>query len=127
LRVPSTRRAALLATAGAILAMAPAAGTARAHVKVVASSPVKNATLAKAPGKVTVTFTKQLLEGALEVRRSGVVVSTGPNGIDPANVTRLRVKLRPRTGAGTYRVSWQVVGPDGHRQRGSFTFTVRKR
>ena len=28
---------------------------------------------------------------------------------------------------GTYTVSWQSAGPDGHIQKGDFTFTVKRK
>ena len=102
-----------------------APAVALAHVDVVATSPKRNAQLAKAPRAVTVTFSEQILGGTITIRNGqGRVVSTG-GGRDPADVRRLRAKLRPGLGKSTYTVRFTAKAPDGDEVSGSFRFTVR--
>ena len=124
-RGPRKSIAALVAAACSILAIGAGASAALAHVDVVATSPKRNAQLAKAPRAVTVTFSAQTLRGTIAVKNGqGRVVST-KGGRDPGDVRRLRVTLRPGLGKGAYVVRWTAVAPDGDEATGSFRFTVR--
>jgi methionine-rich copper-binding protein CopC len=120
----SVRIALVLAVVSTLaLVTIPSAG---AHTEVVATSPKAGARTAKAPARVTVTFSAVIRGGTIVVRApGGAIVSRGPGGRDPANAKRLRVGLRTGLGSGRYTVRWTVDGADGHRQRGTFRFTVR--
>ncbi|MEZ5102455.1 MAG: copper resistance protein CopC [Thermoleophilia bacterium] len=112
----------LVALAAAVLAF-PASSL--AHTDVRSTSPADGAVRKKAPARVSITFTGQILSGSIVVRKAGKVVSTGSNGIDPRNVARLTVKLKSGLGNGRYVVSWTAKAPDGHRQKGTFDFRVK--
>lgn len=121
----SLRRIAVVA--GASLVLASTAVAAIAHTDVKSTSPRDGAVLAKPPGSVSATFAGQILSGSITVKKGGTVVSTGPNGVDPRNVARLRVKLKSGLGSGVYNVAWEAKAPDGHRQTGTFSFRVTKK
>lgn len=121
----SLRRAAV--AVGASLVLASTAVAALAHTGVRSTSPADGSVLTKPPATVSVTFQGQILSGSITVRKGGKVVSTGPNGIDPRNVARLRVKLERGLGTGVYSVAWEAKAPDGHHQTGSFRFRVGKK
>lgn len=76
---------------------------------------------------MTVTFTGQIRSGTLTVKRGGTTVSTSRGGQDPRNVRRLKVGLRSGLKAGRYTASWTIKAVDGHAQKGSFTFRLKKR
>jgi len=115
---------AALVAAGSILAMGPAVQLAGAHVGVSATSPRAGAILQRVPRTVSVTFTGEILEGTIVVRKAGVVVSKGTGRKDPTNARRVRVAMKSGLGKGTYVVRWTVTSPDGHHQHGSFRFRV---
>ena len=106
--------------------LAPAAA---AHALLVGSRPAANASLARAPRQLTLTFTEapdprlstvQLLNGA------GRVVS-GVSGVRPrpGHPNELSVTLAPGLADGVYTVHWRTVSTvDGHVAESSFPFGV---
>lgn len=115
----------------AVALTAPSA--ALAHAKVVASSPAHGSNVAK-PRAVTLTFSEALLpptaatsiimtampgaanHGEMAIRN----FTTGWSNGNKTMTLKLRQPLRP----GTYDVRWQAAGADGHRMKGSVSFTV---
>lgn len=119
-----------IALAAAALA---APSGALAHAKVVASSPAQGSTVAR-PRSVTLTFSEALLPPTAAanivmtampgVKNHGEMAirnfTTGWSNDNKTMTLKLRQPLRP----GTYDVRWQAAGADGHRMKGSVTFTV---
>lgn len=119
-----------IALAAAALA---APSVALAHAKVVASSPAQGSTVAR-PRSVTLTFSEALLPPTAAasvvmtampgVKNHGEMAirnfTTGWSNDNKTMTLKLRQPLRP----GTYDVRWQAAGADGHRMKGSVTFTV---
>jgi methionine-rich copper-binding protein CopC len=104
-----------------------AATAASAHTEVKSTSPAGGATVKSTLTKVTVTFTGELKRGTLRVTGpGGKVVSAGDGGRDPRNTSRLIVGLKRSLKPGSYTASWTVVAADGHKQKGSFHFKLRK-
>jgi methionine-rich copper-binding protein CopC len=117
------RRTAALASA---LALGGAA-IASAHTEVKSTSPTGGATARTTLTRVTVTFTGSLTSGTLRVAGpGGKVASLSNGGRDPRNTSRLLVGLKGSLKPGSYTASWSVVAADGHRQKGSFRFKVKK-
>jgi methionine-rich copper-binding protein CopC len=117
------RRAAALASA---LALGGAA-IASAHTEVKSTSPAGGATAKTTLSRVTVTFTGALSSGKLRVTGpGGKVASLSGGGRDPRNPSRLLAGLRGSLKPGSYTASWSVVAADGHRQKGSFRFRLKK-
>jgi methionine-rich copper-binding protein CopC len=117
------RRTAALASA---LALGGAA-IASAHTEVKSTSPANGATAKTSLTRVTVTFTGSLTSGTLRVAGpGGKLASLGNGGRDPRNTSRLLVGLKGSLKPGSYTASWSVVAADGHRQKGSFRFKVKK-
>ena len=95
-----------------------------AHAELIASTPVRDATLAKAPTAVTVTFSERLNpEFATIVVSDSARQRLGASApvVDAGSGT---VTLSSPPGNGTYTVAYRVVSVDGHTAQGSFTFTV---
>lgn len=107
-----------------LLAWGPVAGW--AHVFPAAAEPRVGVTVSAPPTVARISF-----DGALEPVFStlrvqdaaGRQVDRGDCRVDPSDPTVLLVGLPPLT-PGTYRVLWSVVGRDGHRTEGDYTFTV---
>jgi methionine-rich copper-binding protein CopC len=103
------------------------AGTAPAHTPVESTRPSSGSSASTSVTRVTVTFSGQIRRGTLKVTGpDGRVVSRGAGGVDPRNVTRLLAGLRSNLSAGRYKASWTMVAADGHNQRGSFSFRLKR-
>jgi methionine-rich copper-binding protein CopC len=113
---------ALVSTAAIALAAVPAS----AHVKVKSTKPSRGGSASTSIRTATVTFNGPIRRGTLRITGPSGTVSIGAGGRDPRNVTRLRVSLRGSKRSGTYRARWTCVAADGHDQRGSFRFRLRR-
>lgn len=120
------RRLRAIAAAGSVLALGGAA-SAGAHTQVASTSPAGGATAKTTIARVTVTFTGPLDRGTLRVTGpGGKVVSQSNGGPDPRNPNRLLVSLKGALKAGSYKASWTIVAADGHKQKGSVRFKLKK-
>jgi methionine-rich copper-binding protein CopC len=121
-----THRAAAIWIVAAIF-VATCAPVAFGHTEVKSTSPASGATAKTTITSVTVTFTGPIRSGTLRVTGpGGKVVSVGAGARDPRNVKRLLAGLRGSLQAGSYKASWRIAAHDGHSQRGSFRFTLRR-
>jgi len=107
-----------LALGGATIAVA--------HTEVKSTSPANGATAKTSIKQVTVTFNKALRSGTLRVTGPGGKVVSSGGGVDPRNVKRLLAGLKGSLKAGSYKASWTATAPDGHRQKGSFQFKLKR-
>lgn len=104
-----------------------AAAIAVAHTKVRSTSPKSGKTARTSLARVTTTFSGPLRRGTLRVvGPHRKVVSLGRGGRDPRNIKRLLVGLERGLKAGSYKASWTIVAADGHRQKGSFRFRLKR-
>ncbi len=122
---PRSLRAALLASAGALL-LSPLvlAAPASAHDSIVGSVPADGATLTTAPTEVRITFEEPPTATGLGVAvlaPGGASVVAGKPAIDGNVVVQA---LDALTVGGTYDVSYRVVSADGHPVTGTLAFTV---
>lgn len=118
--VARTPRRAALAAVVLLASAAPAL----AHSDVATTSPRDGAVLAASPARVVVTYGEVL--GAVTTARvavGGRDLAARPR-LDARDARRLVV---PLTGAatGVHRVSWEVVGADGHPLSGEIAFRVQ--
>jgi len=97
---------------------------AEAHVSPNGYFPARNGRATTSIDVVQVAFTGPLRSGTLSVRGPRGTVSSGRGGRDPRKISRLIVPLKCGLVPGRYRASWTVVAADGHRQSGSFLFTL---
>jgi methionine-rich copper-binding protein CopC len=117
------RRTAALASALAL----GAAAIASAHTEVKSTSPADGASAKTTLTRVTVTFAGSLASGKLRVTGpGGKLASLSNGGRDPRNPSRLLVGLRGSLKPGSYTASWSVVAADGHKQKGSFHFKLKR-
>ena len=127
IRTASTlRRPLAVALLAAALLVTAFAGVALAHVNFVSSSPAKNGTAKTTIKVATVTFSGQLKSGTLSIKKSGgAKVSVGAGARDPRNVKRILVSLKSGLKAGKYTATWTIVAGDGHKESGSYSFTLK--
>lgn len=98
-----------------------------AHAKLQITIPAAGATLAAAPKEVSLQFNEKLEAAFSSVKvtdSAGHDVGTAKSHLDPARPTLLTLEL-PALKPGTYGVHWAVVGQDGHRLKGEYSFTLK--
>lgn len=120
--------------AAAITAAALFASGAQAHPKLVAASPAANATVAS-PQHITLRFTEKLppkfssanlamtdMPGTKMNAPMKMATSTMIHGADGKSLMVMTSKPLP---AGTYKLTWRVVGGDSHPITGGYNFRVK--
>lgn len=122
-----TRFSALSGAAALVLAVAfsPAA-LAHAHLK--SQYPAANGNVEASPQALTLTFSEDI-----EPAFSGVeILGSGQKAMPTAEVERapqqhnqLIVPLEKPLSSGSYQVNWHVLSVDGHKTKGSYTFSVK--
>jgi len=96
-----------------------------AHVHMKKSDPLKGAHYSVAPEMVQVWFSGKVSAEWSEIH----VMDANGNRVDRDEVTHgenrkhIKVGLKPLT-SGTYNVKLKVISNDGHRVKGSFSFSV---
>lgn len=108
------------------LAMCLAAPLVLAHAAITQSIPATGAVLDKAPPQIVLTFNERVEPAfsSIEVKESSGKVVPGATHVDAGEPLVLKHDL-PALAPGAYQVGWVAVGPDGHRRKGSFSFTVK--
>ncbi len=104
--------------------------SASAHTVLIASNPVKSATIKTLPSKITLKFADPLLTlGKRAINRvvvtapNGAVITTGKDLVQGAILTDPISVASPVNGR--YKVSYRVSAQDGHIVTGAFTFTLQ--
>lgn len=98
-----------------------------AHGALKSSQPASGAHLAAAPREIRLDFTDapEVRVSRIELRGpDGKPVALGPLGLAIDSRRSLLAAIQGPLIAGTYTVSWQFAGADGHPIRGTFTFTI---
>ncbi|MEJ2697304.1 MAG: copper resistance protein CopC [Candidatus Sulfobium sp.] len=108
----------------ALLFIFPAAVSAHVHVR--EYSPKKGAVVTVPPARVSVTFSdsvEPIFSGLTVIDGSGATVS-GKTEFFKDN-TVMETGLTKNLAPGKYTVKWKCVSEDGHKENGSYTFTVK--
>jgi copper resistance protein C len=107
--------AAVLGVAGSVLV---------AHSKLEKSEPAANATIAKAPAQISVTFSEA---PDAAVSKLSIKGPTEKVSLVKTHVMgkQLMASVEGQMTDGKYTVSWQTAGADGHAQKGDFAFTLK--
>jgi methionine-rich copper-binding protein CopC len=107
----------------AILLMASAIVTARAHAFLEHASPLVGSTVAVAPREVSLTFTQNLERAFSSVQVTDAHGARVDRGKAQVSGSTMRIGLKPLA-PGSYRVRWQALSVDTHKTEGSFSFRV---
>lgn len=114
-------------TLALVVALCGASPFVSAHAVLKEAVPSAGSVLHATPKEVALTFNEKI-EGAFSAISltdpKGKPVATGKAHLDPENAATLQLAL-PTLPPGEYGVHWTVVGRDGHRRKGEYTFTVR--
>jgi copper resistance protein C len=127
MRLRGRTASALAALALAVVSATVFASPASAHDYLVSSSPAAGSTISEAPNQVSLTFDDVVLFNPQAGIHSLVVVTDAKGnhfetGCSSAldRVVNVPVSLG---GAGTYKVTWDIVSADGHPVTNSIDFT----
>ena len=110
----------------ALFWVATAASPGAAHSLPNRFEPGRDATMRSAPREVRILFGGDIEPAfsTIEVKdAAGRRVDKGDARLDERNRRILRVSLHA-LGPGVYRVTWQILAIDGHRNEGVYGFTV---
>ncbi|MGK5671343.1 copper resistance CopC family protein [Micromonospora sp. URMC 106] len=122
-RRPTTVGLVAAALAAVALLLVPAAPAA-AHNTLRSASPAKEARLATAPTRVTLTFLQKLDPAFTTVALTDAAQERVPTGEPVVTGTTATATIDRPLADGTYTVAYRVVSPDGHPVQGSYRFTV---
>lgn len=101
-------------------------GVALAHAHLETAAPAENATVTSAPATLHLHFSEGLnpiFSGIVVTTANGTPVSLGKASLADDDKT-LSVPVKSTLAAGPYTVKWHALSKDGHKTKGSYTFTV---
>lgn len=119
-----------VATVALAAPLALGATSASAHTEVVSTTPATGKTASTSTRTVLVTFSGEIRKSGATLRVTGPdrkLVSVGTGGRDARNAKRLRVTLKRGLKPGRYTARWTALAADGHPQKGSFSFRLKRR
>ena len=102
--------------------------SAYSHAYLIESYPDEAAELSESPQKVTLSFLGFLehLFSKVEVYdNSGRKVSEKSRLTDGEDGTLMEAKLKGSLSKGVYTIKWMCISRDGHRQDGTYSFTIK--
>jgi methionine-rich copper-binding protein CopC len=108
----------------ALLIMFPT--TVSAHVHMRECSPKQGSVVTAPPGRVTITFSNSVepvFSKVTVIDSSGTTVSGKTQFLEGNTV--METELLKNLAPGKYTVKWKCVSLDGHKQTGSYTFTIK--
>jgi copper resistance protein C len=115
----------ILYSISATAALLLSATAAYAHVHLVSSTPVANATVA-APARLTLSFSDTIVpafSGFDLINSAGTAIAIRTSvSEDRKSISGVPAQ---QLAAGRYTINWRIAAGDGHRMTGSFAFTVR--
>lgn len=99
-----------------------------AHAHLASSTPAADGNVSTSPAELELKFSEPV-----ELKFSGVkvagpdrsVVVTGDASLAKGEDSTLVVPVTTTLGAGAYTVDWHILSKDGHKTKGSYTFTVK--
>lgn len=97
-----------------------------AHVHLRESSPKQGAVVTAPPGRVRITFSNSvepIFSKVTVIDSSGTTVSGKTQFLEDNTV--METELLKNLAPGKYAVKWKCVSPDGHKQTGLYTFTIK--
>ena len=103
-------------------------GQANAHAHLASAAPAINGTVSTSPAQLELKFSEPVelkFSGAKVEGPGNSAVATGDAALAKGQDNTLVVPVSATLGAGTYTVDWHILSKDGHKTKGSYTFTVK--
>lgn len=97
-----------------------------AHMKLARTLPAADSTVTAAPTQVQAWFTQAPDPKVSRLSLEGPSGTVKLGAVRAAEDKSLAAPIEGALPDGTYTVSWQAAGDDGHIQKGTFKFTVRQ-
>ena len=116
-----TRRMAMGVAAAVLMSFSV---TVLAHMKLTKSLPAADAVVAK-PAKVQVWFTETPDKAVSRISLTGPSGEVKLGALAIGADKSMSAAIDGPTADGSYKVSWQAAGDDGHQQKGEYSFSVR--
>ncbi|QND52848.1 copper homeostasis periplasmic binding protein CopC [Phyllobacterium sp. 628] len=104
------------------------AGEALAHAHLKSATPAENATVTASPNEIDLTFSEGInlkFSGATVSSSDKTAVSIGLAKLAAGDDMTLVVPVTKPLSAGKYTVDWHALSTDGHKSKGSYSFTVK--
>ena len=114
--------------AAGILASLLISQQALAHAHLTSALPADKSMVSESPTTLTLTFTEGIearFSGASIIAADGNKIASGKASVDDADNKTLHVPVNSQLTAGDYRVDWHVLSVDGHKTKGSYTFSLK--
>lgn len=116
------------ATFGLVVFVAMAlSGTAWAHAHLTAADPADKSVVATSPTEIDLSFSEALnlkFSGATLVGPDKSEVKMGEPMLMEGN-KMMMIPVAETLAAGNYTVEWHVLSADGHKTKGTFSFTLK--
>lgn len=116
----------LLAAYGAVALVFAGSTAIQAHMKIVKTEPAANAVVSAPTSNIQIVFSEapDLKVSKIEIKGPSTTTKLAPPQVTEKS---LAAAIQGDMPDGVYTVSWQAAGPDGHVQKGDFTFTVKRK
>ncbi|WP_159566485.1 copper homeostasis periplasmic binding protein CopC [Budvicia diplopodorum] len=99
-----------------------------AHAHLERQSPAAEATVAISPTQISLKFSEGIELKFSKINllaEDNTPVNTGDLNLDSKDNTHLIAPITTKLTAGKYHVGWSVVSIDGHKTKGSYSFTIK--
>ncbi|WP_273826641.1 CopC domain-containing protein YobA [Providencia rettgeri] len=99
-----------------------------AHAHLKDQLPAEGAAIEQTPESITLNFSEGIEVNFTKVSIIGPeknIIKTGKATLDPNNDTKVIVPVEDKLTSGKYDVNWSVVSVDGHKTKGTYSFTVK--
>lgn len=99
-----------------------------AHAHLKDQLPAEGAAVEQVPESITLNFSEGIEINFTKVNIVGPEsqnIKTGKATLDPTNDTKVIVPIEDKLTIGKYDVNWSVVSVDGHKTKGTYSFTVK--
>jgi methionine-rich copper-binding protein CopC len=103
-------------------------GEALAHAHLKSATPAENAVVTTSPAELDLTFSEGLdlkFSGATVTAKDKSTIATDKAKLATGDDKTLVIPVPTPLQAGAYTVDWHVLSTDGHKTKGSYTFTVK--
>ncbi|EPL9568385.1 CopC domain-containing protein YobA [Providencia rettgeri] len=99
-----------------------------AHAHLKDQLPAEGAAVEQTPESITLNFSEGIEVNFTKVSIIGPeknIIKTGKATLDANNDTKVIVPVEDKLTSGKYDVNWSVVSVDGHKTKGTYSFTVK--